>query len=153
MSWVHWLESKKVIAAQPGESVAVAAGRMAEHRIGALLVVEKGRLVGIFSERDVVERVVAAGRDAGSTSVGEVCTTDLETVDEEADPATCARLIRDGGFRHLPVVDRAGRPVGILSARDFLQHVADELEPLLERSYRDQRAEELADPFDARVSD
>jgi CBS domain-containing protein len=125
---------------------------MAEHRIGALLVVRDGRLEGIFSERDLLQRVVAAGRDPAATTLGEVCTTDLATVCETDDAATCARLIRDRGFRHLPVVDDEGRPVGVLSARDFLQHVADELEGLLERSYRRQRAEEQADPFDTQTS-
>ena len=152
MSWIRWLESKKVITATPGESVGAAAQRLAEHRIGALLVVEGGKLVGIFTERDVVKRVVAEGLDPAATTVGEVCSTDVATVSEDADPATCARLIRDRGFRHLPVVDGGGRPVGILSARDFLEHIADELEGLLERSYGRQRTEELADPFDSRAS-
>jgi CBS domain-containing protein len=125
---------------------------MAEHRIGALLVVEDDELVGIFSERDVLRRVVAEGRDPEATTVGEVCSRDVETVSETADPATCARLIRDRGFRHLPVVDERGKPVGVLSARDFLQHIADELEILLERSYQRQRAEEQADPFDSQAS-
>ena len=142
-----------MIGVAPGESVAVAARRMADHRIGALLVVEDGRLVGIFSERDVVARVVAEGRDPETTPVGEVCSKDVATVREDADPSTCARLIRDRGFRHLPVVDELGKPVGILSARDFLQHIADELKGLLESSYRGQRAEEQADPFDSQASD
>ena len=116
-------------------------------------MVEGDELVGIFTERDVVKRVVAEGRDPATTQVGEVCSTDVATVSEDADPATCARLIRDRGFRHLPVVDEAGRPVGILSARDFLQHIADELEGLLEQSYGQQRTEELADPFDTQASD
>ena len=152
MSWIRWLRSRKVISASPRETVAAGARRMAEHHIGALLVVDEGRLAGIFSERDLLERVVAEGRDPEATAIGEVCSSDVATVSETADPATCARLIRDGGFRHLPVVDDEGRPVGILSARDFLQHIADELEGLLESSYRGQRAEEQADPFDAQAS-
>jgi len=142
-----------VISTGPEESVASGARRMAEHRIGALLVVEDGRLVGIFSERDLLKRVVAEGRDPQTTKIGDVCSTNVATVSESADPATCARLIRDRGFRHLPVVDDDGSPVGILSARDFLQHIADELEVLLDRSYRRQRAEEQADPFDFQASD
>ena len=149
MSWVRWLKSKKVINATPEESVATGARRMTEHRIGALLVVRDGELLGIFSERDVVKRVVAVGKDPQTTPIGDVCSRDVATVSEEADPATCARLIRDRGFRHLPVVDETGKPVGILSARDFLQHIADELELLLDRSYEGQRAEEQADPFDS----
>ena len=152
MSWVRWLESKKVVSAAPDETVVDAARRMAEHRIGALLVVESGELVGIFSERDLLERVVAAGRDPRATTIGEVCSREVATVGETADPATCARLIRDRGFRHLPVVDDFGKPVGILSARDFLQHIADELKGLLEKSYRGQRAEEQADPFDSQAA-
>ena len=152
MSWIRWLKSRKVISAGPDESVASGARRMVEHRIGALLVVEDGRLVGIFSERDLLKRVVAEGKDPAATRIGEVCSTNVATVSETADPATCARLIRDRGFRHLPVVDDDGSPVGILSARDFLQHVADELEVLLDRSYRRQRAEEQADPFDSQAS-
>ena len=138
-----------MVSAAPRESVAAGARRMAEHRIGALLVVEDGQLEGIFSERDLLERVVAEGRDPESTAIGEVCSRNVATVRETADPATCARLIRDRGFRHLPVVDKGGRPVGILSARDFLAHIADELEGLLESSYRRQRAEEQAEPFDS----
>ncbi len=149
MSWIRWLKSKKVISAMPEESVEAGALRMAEHRIGALLVVRNGELLGIFSERDVVKRVVAAGKGPRETRIGDVCSKDVATVDEGADPATCAKLIRDRGFRHLPVVDEEGKPVGILSARDFLQHIADELEVLLDRSYKGQRAEEQADPFDS----
>lgn len=141
-----------MVSATPREYVAEACRRMSEHRIGALLVVDDGRLVGIFSERDVVKRVVAVGLDPATTPVGKVCSSDVATVSEEADPATCARLIRDRGFRHLPVVDAEGRPVGILSARDFLQHIADELGGLLKSSYRGQRAEEQADPFDSQTS-
>ena len=152
MSWIRWLQSRKVISAGPEETVAAGARRMAEHRIGALLVVDGEKLVGIFSERDLLKRVVAEGRDPAATSIGEVCSSDVATVRETASPATCARLIRDRGFRHLPVVDDEGRPMGILSARDFLQHIADELEGLLERSYRGQRAEEQADPFDSQGS-
>ena len=153
MSWIRWLESRKVISATPEESVAAGVRRMAEHRIGALLVVEDGKLAGIFSERDLVQRVVAEGRDPETTKIGEVASSDVETVRETDDAATCARLIRDRGFRHLPVVDALDRPVGILSARDFLQHIADELEGLLERSYRGQRTEEQADPFDSQAAD
>jgi CBS domain-containing protein len=149
MSWIRWLKSKKVISATPQESVAAAAQRMSEHRIGALLVVDEGDLVGIFTERDVVKRVVAVGKDPRVTPIGDVCSKDVATVSEEADPATCAKLIRDRGFRHLPVVDENGSPVGILSARDFLQHIADELEDLLGSSYGRQRAEEQSDPFDS----
>ena len=151
MSWIQWLESKKVVSGAPHETVAAGVRRMAKNRIGALLVVKEGRLEGIFSERDLVQRVVAKGRDPEATTLGEVCSTDVATVGESADPATCARLIRDRGFRHLPVIDDDGRPVGVLSARDFLQHIADELEGLLEKSYRGQRAEEQADPFDTQL--
>jgi len=148
MSWIQWVETTKLITASPEESVGVGARRMADHRVGALLVVaETGRLNGIFSERDLVRRVIAPGRDPEVTALGEVCTYDPKTVHEDASVEECARLIREYGFRHVPVVDEGGAPVGIISVRDFLRYVVDDLESLIEKAYGEQRIEELADPY------
>ena len=70
------------------------------------------------------------------------------TVPASASIRRCAELIRERGFRHLPVVDGEGRPVGILSTRDFLQFVVAELEELIDRARREARLEELTDPFE-----
>ena len=147
MSWIQWLESRKLYAAHPGESIHSAAARMAEHRIGALVVVEDNKLVGILSERDLAWRVLAKGRDPETTTVAEVCTTDIKTVREDSSITECARLIKEHGFRHVPVVDEAGSPVAMLSSRNFLRFALDELESLIAKSYSQQRVEELTDPY------
>jgi CBS domain-containing protein len=87
--------------------------------VGAALVVDSAkRLVGIFTERDLLRRVVAQGRDPNATAVAEVMTRDPDTVGPRHFAVDALRLMREGGYRHLPVVD-AERIVGILSQRDF----------------------------------
>jgi len=147
MSWIHWLKSRELHTTSPAESVSSAAVRMADHRIGALVVVEGDDLVGILSERDIVRRVLAEKRDPERTTVGEVCTTDIKTVLESAPLAECADLIKQHGFRHVPVISAEGRPVGMISSRDFLHYAIDELEASVAKAYSGQRAEELTDPY------
>lgn len=123
---------------RPDESVAAAAQRMRDRGVGALLVVDGDTLRGIFSERDLLTRVVAEGRDPGSTTVGEVATADPITVDVSTHVRDCAATLRGKGVRHLPVVEGT-RPVGIISGRDFFAEVVDEFERLIdEHQYRDQ---------------
>jgi CBS domain-containing protein len=112
---------KQLITATPDETVATAAQRMREHRLGAVLVLEGKKLAGVFSERDLLMRVVAEGKDPRVTTVGEVATPNPVTVKASAEIEVCYQIIKERGFRHLPVVDDAGVPVGIISARDFLQ--------------------------------
>lgn len=148
MALVKSLLTRSLITADPSETVAQAVRRMAEQRVGALVVVDGGELVGILSERDVLKRVIAAGKDAEATSVSEVATPEPKRVVEDAHVKECAELIRRHGFRHLPVVNAAGKPIGIISSRDFLQYVVDELENLIERAASQERLEQLTDPFD-----
>lgn len=119
---------QRLVVATPDETVAVAAKRMAEHRIGALLVVKDQRLVGIFSERDIVNRVVAEGRDPKTTPVHEVATKDPVTVPENAKVGECYDILKNRGFRHLPVVNDAGQVVGMISQRDFVEFMVLSLE-------------------------
>jgi CBS domain-containing protein len=147
MSWIEWLQSRQLITASSEEMVSVAVDRMADLRIGALVVVDGVRLVGILSERDVIRRVLAERRDLETTPVGEVCTTDVKTVSTDSDIGECARLIKEHGFRHVPVVSASGAPMAIISSRDFLRFAVDELETLVARSYSKQRAAETIDPF------
>lgn len=102
----------------PGATVQAAAELMTERRIGAVLVVEHGRLVGIFSERDMVTRVVTCRRDPLTTVLAEVMTAGPITVASDTPVARALWLMSEGHFRHLPVVD-GGHLVGILSLRDF----------------------------------
>lgn len=148
MATVQSLMKMRLLTAPPDETVAVAVARMSELDLGAILVVEGGRLRGIFSERDLLRRVVAAGRDPERTLLAEVATAEPASVRADTSLGDCARLVRERGFRHLPVVDREGRPVGILSTRDFLQFVADGLEELIDRARSERALEQAIDPYE-----
>lgn len=92
---------------------------MDARNVGAVLVTDAAqRLVGIFTERDLLRRVVAQGRDPNTTPVMEVMTRNPDTVGSRHFAVDALRLMREGGYRHLPVVD-GDRIVGILSQRDF----------------------------------
>ncbi len=121
------MERKKVLTASPAETVARAAKRMAKRNVGAVMVVEAGRLVGIFTERDAVYRVMAAGRDPAATRLAEVMTPGPKTVRPDDSFGVALMLMHENGFRHAPVVD-AGRPVGIVSARGALDPDLEEFE-------------------------
>jgi CBS domain-containing protein len=108
----------------PEQMVMDAVAIMAARRIGAVPVVEKGRLIGIFSERDVVRRVVAAGRPIEKTRIAEVMTPDPVTAAPADERALAMRKMESIGCRHLPVVQH-GALVDMLSIRDLL---FDELE-------------------------
>ena len=86
---------------------------------GALLVVDGSRLIGIFTERDALFRVLAVGRDPASTRLGEVMTPQPLTIQADQPFLQALRIMHKGGFRHLPVVE-FDRPLGIVSARDAL---------------------------------
>ena len=123
------IEDQKPVTAAAGITVAAAAQLMKEHRIGAILVIEDGRLAGIFTERDALFRVIAEGRDPASTRVGEVMTANPRTIAPDRPFGHALHLMYEGGFRHVPVVD-GGRPLGVVSARDALgpdlqQFIAD----------------------------
>ncbi len=106
-------------AAAGSATVFEAAGLMKRQGKGALLVLEGSRLVGIVTERDVVFRVVAVGRDPRQTRLAEVMTPQPLSVHPDKPFLHALRIMHEGGFRHLPVVEY-GRPIGVLSARDAL---------------------------------
>jgi CBS domain-containing protein len=103
----------------PSASVREAAGRMRERGVGAVLVAENGdRLVGIFTGRDAVSRVLAEGRDPAQTTLAEVMTWKPETMAPRHTAIEALRLMQDARCRHMPIVDE-GRIVGIVSRGDF----------------------------------
>jgi CBS domain-containing protein len=109
-------------------SVRDACARMHEKRTGSVLVTDdSGRLVGIFTGRDAVGRVVAAGRSAEATTLAEVMTRNPETLPPNKTAIEALRLMWDGGFRHVPVVDR-GKLLGVVSRGDFRAAESDRLE-------------------------
>jgi len=119
------LEPRKLVVAAPEASVGEAARLMAENKVGAVLVVKQGRLVGIFTERDAVYRVMAARRDMDTTRVEDVMTREPKTVAPEESFGYALLLMHENGFRHAPVVED-GRPVGVVSARNALDPELEE---------------------------
>jgi len=100
-------------------SVIEACRHMSERRAGSVAVVdETGRLVGIFTGRDAVSRVLAGGRDAATTRLADVMTSDPATLSPDQTSLDALRLMWDGGFRHLPMV-KGGKVVGVVSRGDF----------------------------------
>jgi signal-transduction protein with cAMP-binding, CBS, and nucleotidyltransferase domain len=103
-----------------GEAVEV----MRRERTGCLLVTRGGKLAGIFTERDLLTRVLAAGRPL-TTAVEDVMTVDPVSVGPKDPIRTAIRRMEDGGYRHLPVVDEDGRPVGVLSAKAVVRYLVE----------------------------
>ena len=102
-------------------TVLEAAREMVAHNVGAVPVLRDGELAGIFSERDIMTRVVAEGRDPARTLVSEVMTSHPLTVDYRDSIEHCMVLMRQHGFRHLPICDGDGKKLkGIVSLRDIL---------------------------------
>ena len=127
------IEDQEIVTVAPNGSVIEAVRAMKQRRIGALMVVEGSRLVGILSERDVVFRVVADGLDAQSTRVADVMTRNPVTIQPDKPFGHALHIMYEGGFRHVPVVDADGRAVGMVSARDALDLEEHEFEEALKQ--------------------
>ncbi len=132
------MQRQKVLKAPPETLVSKAAKLMASKNVGALMVVEDGRLVGIFTERDVVFRVVARGLDARTTAVSEVMSPAPHTVHPDKPFGYALLVMHENGFRHLPVVEH-GKPIGIVSARSAMDPELEEFasEAQRRRHYRE----------------
>jgi CBS domain-containing protein len=115
----HVMERKKLLTAPPETTVSKAAKLMANKNVGAVMVVENERLVGIFTERDAVFRVMALGLDAKITRLADVMTSEPQTVDPEKSFGYALLMMHENGFRHVPVIED-GKPVGIVSSRNAL---------------------------------
>ena len=113
------MEKKKFLTASPETTVSNAAKLMAARNVGAVLVVADEHLLGIFTERDAVFRVIAKGRDAVTTQLTEVMTAAPKTLDPNKSYGHALLLMQENGFRHVPVVEE-GRPVGIISSRNAM---------------------------------
>lgn len=118
---------RKPIVVAPAMPVREALQLMVERSIGCVLVVDDGRLAGIFTERDIVTRVGVNVETVGERPVGEVMTPNPETIEVDAQIAYALQRMDVGGYRHLPVM-AGGRVVGVISIRDILQYLARHLE-------------------------
>jgi CBS domain-containing protein len=113
------IENQEILTAPADTTVSEAARLMKQRHVGAVMVVEDGKLVGVFTERDALFRVVAEERDTKTTPLAGVMTHNPKTVSPDQTFAIALRMMYDGGFRHVPVVEN-GQPVGIVSVRDAL---------------------------------
>ncbi|MDP1718599.1 MAG: CBS domain-containing protein [Burkholderiales bacterium] len=132
------IEDQEVFSCPSQTTVSEAALLMKRHEIGALMVVDDGKLVGVFTERDALFRVVAEGRDTQSTRLADVMTANPQTIDPDKPFINALQMMHEGRYRHVPVVEN-GRPVGMISARDAL---GPELEDFV---YELLRQEQMAD--------
>jgi CBS domain-containing protein len=114
-----YIKDRPVYSIEADRTVLEAARFMMEHAVGALPVLRDGELVGIFSERDIMNRVVALGRMPGTTKVSEVMTANPKSVSGSETFDNCLFLMREFGVRHLPIVEDK-KVFGLVSLRDLL---------------------------------
>jgi len=124
---------RPVPTASLGTTIRDTAIIMKECHSSAVLILDKDKLAGICTERDIVFRVVALGRDPTQATVDEVMTSDVQTIAPDKPFGHALHLMYEGGFRHIPVVDRGRRPVGLLAAHDALDADGLQLEQDLVR--------------------
>jgi CBS domain-containing protein len=119
--------ARRAVSIGPQATVLQACETMVAEGIGALVVLDDDKLVGIISERDVVVRVVAKRSDPEKTLVSEIMTTDVRTVTENTTDAQAMEMMHRGRFRHLPLIDASGKVTGMLSMRRVLRARVGEL--------------------------
>lgn len=133
------MEPHKVLTAPPETTVSKAAELMAKKNVGAVMVVDNGQLVGIFTERDAVFRVIARGRDVKTTQLSEVMTTTPQTIEPDRTFGCALLMMHDNGFRHVPVIEN-GKPIGIVSARNAMD---PDLEEFVSEAQRRKHIQEI----------
>jgi CBS domain-containing protein len=113
------IANQRLLTAPANTTIVAAARLMKKHGTGALMIVEDGHLAGIFTERDAVFRVLAESRDPKTTRVADIMTPKPKTIGPDKAVGHALLMMYDGGFHHVPVVER-GKPLGMISARDAL---------------------------------
>lgn len=113
-------DKQNVLSFPPDKALSEAICEMAAKNYGACLVTKNEKLVGIFTERDLLKRVCSDGMDLKKTKLSDVMTTDLKTAKKDDLVADCLRRMSQGRFRHMPVVDDKGEVLGMLSQGDFV---------------------------------
>lgn len=122
---------RAILTIEQAETVLSATQRMNEHSVGALLVTDNGRLCGIFTERDVLRRVVAAQRNPAETHVCDVMTTNMACASPDTSVDDARAIFKTHRIRHLPVVGNDGELVGLISIGDLNAHLANDREVTL----------------------
>jgi CBS domain-containing protein len=124
------IQGRELFYVEETETVAGAARRMEQLQCGAIVVLREGELRGVFSERDLMRRVVLEQRDPETTLVGQVMSTNLKSIDELASLEEAMEAMTTHGCRHLPVL-RQGQVISFLSMRDLMHfELASKIEEL-----------------------
>ncbi|MFO0996725.1 MAG: CBS domain-containing protein [Alphaproteobacteria bacterium] len=126
------VKDQELIVLPPRTSVREAARVMTERRIGAVMIVDGGRLIGIFTERDMITRIVAQGHDPDAVMLEDVMTAKPDTLVPGDSPRDALELMAKKGYRHLPVVEN-GAVIAIVSVRDLYALMVDRLQQGLVR--------------------
>lgn len=122
------IAGRPLVTAGGDMKVRAACRLMTENNIGALLILADGKIAGIFTERDALNKILSGGLDPEQTELAQVMVRDPLTIREDKPLAYALYMMAEGGFRHVPVVDAGGVPVGMVSARDALGQDMIELE-------------------------
>lgn len=117
-------KGRQVFSVAPNLTIAEAVAEMNSHRVGAVLVIDNGKLVGIFTERDVLRRVVGAGLDPKQSTVADAMTAGVITVTPQTSIDEAMEIFTEKRLRHLPVLDK-GELVGTVSIGDVTRWMAD----------------------------
>lgn len=112
----------------PEATVRQAVIQMTQKKVGAIAVTHGRKVIGVFTERDLMSRVVARGKDPDATALSEVMTAPVRTVGEDISVEEAATIMRQNHFRHLPVVDANGDFLGMVALRYLLYEIMDELD-------------------------
>ncbi len=114
---------KPAICVKPSTALREAIQQMNEHRVGCVLVEDGGKLVGVFTERDILVKVAEPGLNIAATRVADVMTRDPECLTLEDGIAYALNKMSIGGFRHIPLVDEEHRPTGVVAMRNIVDYI------------------------------
>lgn len=121
---VSRLEPSEARIVGPTQTVADAVAVMREHGVGCVLICDADRLLGIFTERDLLRRVLASGQPL-ATPLSECMTPNPVTVQPKESVSAAIRRMQEGGYRHLPVIEAGGKPVGVLSVKRIVHYLVE----------------------------
>ena len=121
----HVATMKPAVCVAPGASIRAAIESMNQHRVGCVLVAENARLHGIFTERDVITKVVAANIDIDKTTIDAVMSRAPESLSPDDRISYALNKMSAGGFRRIPLVDDSGRLVGVVTMRNVVDYLVD----------------------------
>ena len=116
-------ELQPMVGVDPDTSIRAAINEMINKSVGCVLVIEDGTLVGVFSERDVLTKVVSKNVDLDATHVTDVMTSRPETLTETSELVFALHKMAIGGYRHVPLLDAEGAPVAVVSMRDIVDYI------------------------------